>query len=715
MHNSAERPPDPACHPGTRESVLDTLRAWSRDDSPDARLLWLYGSAGMGKSAIAQTFAAEHQEDGSLGASFFFRRGDTGRGNWRGLFPTLAYQLSASFPELRDALWRAVGKDRLVLGQSMQHQFQKLFVVPFEQAPQLAVRPIIVVDGLDECEDRGVQVILLNLIIEGLRTGAFPVCLLLASRPEAHLREVLEAPANFDVCRHLELQPDTSAYADIRRYLCHEFFRIHQCRTSGGVPLDNGWPGGHAIEHLVEKSSGTFIYATTVVRYVDDEYSHPAERLDSILGLDSHSTAPLDTLYTQILSAVPNTSRSILRRVLHAVVEIHDWDPEEIDLALRLRAGTSRLILRGLHSLLSVPRVRTIGFRYEVKLLHASLADFLRDPARSLDLCIATAELDYALVCTMAMSLSGTPRDTVLFRAIATKFLSCIVNTPPAHQLLPIMYDIGVQDVAFGDGEDIPDILEWLKNCVPFPSDLVQDWEDLYYVSELQHSTESDNPSHDITGTEYDDVYTQVLSQNPQTLSVLRVASVWPGSPISSIAWTQTLYVLRLNWDALRPLCALKVDHGTLGKSLLCFLRDPRRAGILYSHPQEIYQFTALCCISRLRQRLIDRQFYQVERTGIWLDIISLCPPSELVLRELDQLNLAPLCAQLHTDREYHLHFHYQCLHHFNKIVDWLWRFPSPPLRAISFWEQQLAAVEACWQRLTDKDVERSEDLSSVF
>ncbi|KAJ7660309.1 hypothetical protein DFH06DRAFT_393389 [Mycena polygramma] len=422
MHNSAERPPDPACHPGTRESVLDTLRAWSRDDSPDARLLWLHGCAGMGKSAIAQTFAAEGQEDGIFGASFFFRRGDTGRGSWKALFPTLAYQLAASFPQLRDALRQAVEADKLVFGQAMRHQFQKLIVAPFEQSPHLPFRPIVVVDGLDECEDRRDQVKLLKLIIEGLRTGTFPVRVLIASRPEAHLRDILEAPANSDVCRHRELRADTSAYDDIRRYLCDEFSRIHACYTSRGIPLENGWPGEDAINHLVYKSSGTFIYVTTVVRYVDDEYSHPTERLNSVLALDPHSTAPLDTLYTQILSDGPN--KSILRRVLHLVLGTHAWDPEVIDAALNLPAGTSRLALWGLHSLLSVPPVRVLGCesctqKHEVKLLHASLRDFLRDPMRSLDFFVDTLELDCALVRTMIEFLSSSPTNQYLFEYVS--------------------------------------------------------------------------------------------------------------------------------------------------------------------------------------------------------------------------------------------------------------------------------------------------------
>ncbi|KAJ7789711.1 hypothetical protein B0H14DRAFT_2536015 [Mycena olivaceomarginata] len=71
LHNSGERFPEPACHPGTRIRVLEELRAWSVDTSPESSIMWLYGAAGMGKSAIAQMFAGDCQTQGRLGASFF--------------------------------------------------------------------------------------------------------------------------------------------------------------------------------------------------------------------------------------------------------------------------------------------------------------------------------------------------------------------------------------------------------------------------------------------------------------------------------------------------------------------------------------------------------------------------------------------------------------------------------------------------------------------
>ncbi|KAJ7186065.1 hypothetical protein C8R46DRAFT_861788, partial [Mycena filopes] len=131
IHNSAERPPDPACHPGTRKAVLDDLHVWSQDDRSVASVLWLHGSAGMGKSAIAQDFASRCQETGILGASFFFKRGSPDHGTWKGLFPTLAYQLATSFSQLQGPIQRAVEMDKLVLGQGMRHQMQKLLLGPF--------------------------------------------------------------------------------------------------------------------------------------------------------------------------------------------------------------------------------------------------------------------------------------------------------------------------------------------------------------------------------------------------------------------------------------------------------------------------------------------------------------------------------------------------------------------------------------------------------
>ncbi|KAJ7814928.1 hypothetical protein B0H13DRAFT_2463618 [Mycena leptocephala] len=348
LHDSVERFPEPACHPGTRTRVLEELRAWSVDTSPESSIMWLYGAAGMGKSAIAQI------------------RGHPKRGMWNGLFTTLAYQLATSISELLLPIQQAVESDKLVVGRAMTVQFQKLLAKPFQNTSSLQLMPVIVLDGLDECMDHKVQQQIIHLFITAIRDHQLPVRLLITSRPEPHLRETLQSNNTFSICRHSELSADESAYNDIRIYLQEEFSRIYHEFLGRGIDLGPSWPASKAVKHLIRKSSGIFIYAATVVRFIGDEYTHPAERLAAVLNLDPNSTAPLDDLYTEILSVVPPESTRL--RVLHAIWQGTQDNcvamrPEHIETFFQLPSGSARLALRALHSLFYVPPMRptTVG------------------------------------------------------------------------------------------------------------------------------------------------------------------------------------------------------------------------------------------------------------------------------------------------------------------------------------------------------------------
>ncbi|KAJ7891944.1 hypothetical protein B0H13DRAFT_1538744, partial [Mycena leptocephala] len=267
LHDSADRFPEPACHPGTRIAVLEQLQSWSNDTDPESTVLWLHGSAGVGKSAIAQMFAVDCQAQGRLGASFFFRRGDPKRGSWNGLFTTIAYQLATSVTELVLPIQQAVESDKLIAGRAITVQFQRLFSAPLQSTQALRSMPIIVLDGLDECADHKVQQQILRLFITAIRDHQLPIRLLIASRHEPHIRETLETEEAFAICRHFVLSADEVAYKDIRTYLNQEFSRIRTERTARGIDLGAYWPPLGVAEKLAIRSSGIFIYATTVIRF----------------------------------------------------------------------------------------------------------------------------------------------------------------------------------------------------------------------------------------------------------------------------------------------------------------------------------------------------------------------------------------------------------------------------------------------------------------
>ncbi|KAJ7289483.1 hypothetical protein C8J57DRAFT_1165338 [Mycena rebaudengoi] len=408
LHNSGERFDEPACHPGTRSKILSELHDWSLNVSPEATpMVWLYGSAGAGKSAIAQEFAGRCHTDGRLGGSFFFKRGHAQRGTWHGLIPTLSYQLAMFSPELHAAIQQVIETDKLLVGRSLSEQFNKLFVSALKQIPSLHPPPVILIDGLDECEDHRIQVQILRLLIGATREQQLPLRLLIVSRPEPHLRDIL---ANtLDICRHLAVSADESAYKDIRTYLCDEFARIRLEHSCSGMIREEPWPPQGTLNHLVKKSSGIFIYAKTVIRFVDDEYFHPSDRLECVLRLDPQSTAPLDDLYTEILSSASH--HPMLLRVLHAGLRFSQLPlyPEDIDWLLELSQGTARLCLRGLHSVLKIPPPGTqMFFPNPVDVLHASLRDYFCDLSRSGVWCLSIPSFDSALahhaLCLVASS-----------------------------------------------------------------------------------------------------------------------------------------------------------------------------------------------------------------------------------------------------------------------------------------------------------------------
>ena len=159
FHNSEERYDPPKCHPHTRRAVLEKIMDCVKDENKVELMLWLYGPAGAGKSAIAQTIAELLEEAGLLAAAFFFSRNAAGRDDKTPLVATLVYQIVKSIPEIRAHVLEAVELDPALFSCSIQAQIQALIIKPLNAvaddetlAPILLSRPrLIILDGLDEC------------------------------------------------------------------------------------------------------------------------------------------------------------------------------------------------------------------------------------------------------------------------------------------------------------------------------------------------------------------------------------------------------------------------------------------------------------------------------------------------------------------------------------------------------------------------------------
>jgi len=441
FHNSDERYDPPKCHPHTRKAVLKKILDWVKDEDKVALILWLYGPAGAGKSAIAQTIAELLEEEGLLAAAFFFSRNAAGRNEKTPLIATLVYQLIISIPEIRAYVLEALDRDPAAFSRSIQAQIQALIIKPLNAAainealaPTLLSRPrLIIVDGLDECSPTSSQTHILNALSTAVTNLNIPLCFLIASRPEHHIREVFNDQSHgigslsFSIALDDTYQPDK----DIKVFLQSTFDEIKRKHPSK-AHLPKNWPSLHDMQRLVEKSSGQFIFASTVAKYLDSHRHWPPDRLEVIFGQSNPRNetpfAELDSLYRLILSSVSDVAKLKDLLMFLALRPFQDWPTQTttlIEKFLFYRPGEMDMILSDLHSIVSVPPP---GDEHsELRFFHASLSDFLLDRSRSLDLFFDQGAA-YAKLTELAMNHLDNRTTSVLRNHQSTPFLVIVAS-----------------------------------------------------------------------------------------------------------------------------------------------------------------------------------------------------------------------------------------------------------------------------------------------
>ncbi|KAK7045933.1 hypothetical protein VNI00_006928 [Paramarasmius palmivorus] len=196
-YNSSNRHPPPRCDPGSREDVLSIIRQSIDSPTSEDRLVWLHGPPGIGKTAIAQTFAENGAKEGYLATSFFFSRDDPTRNTSRPIFLHIAYGLATSIPYLRSAIRQAIQNNGHIVYASLEEQFQKLILEPCQFLSQFKWNfPwIVVIDGLDECTDSVERQRILNIILNACVHSDIRLRFLVCGRLEQDIGEVLNTDA----------------------------------------------------------------------------------------------------------------------------------------------------------------------------------------------------------------------------------------------------------------------------------------------------------------------------------------------------------------------------------------------------------------------------------------------------------------------------------------------------------------------------------------
>ena len=270
--------------------------------------------------------------------------------------------------------------------------------------------------------------------------------ILVASRPEQAIRSSFDDIPLQDLHIRLALSNEYKAYEDIRHFLGDKFSEIKRNhRRKAFIPPD--WPCVEDIDKLVRKSSGQFIYAATIIKYISSDRHSPIAGLRSIvenvsppMGRRDLPFSELDALYTYILQTAGeriDSLETVLRVVALTIISINRqyWAlHREIYLTpvamladvLTLDVETVSCCLTDLSSIISCSGSGLDAY-------HTSLGDFLFDRTRSGCLWVDRPLFLSDILCrclSMLPSLSSACSPNVLCNTISTNLMtgkSCII------------------------------------------------------------------------------------------------------------------------------------------------------------------------------------------------------------------------------------------------------------------------------------------------
>ncbi|KAG2742907.1 hypothetical protein P692DRAFT_20879132 [Suillus brevipes Sb2] len=454
-HDSRERHPHPECLEGTRVALLGYIYGLL-DKKDKNQIIWLHGTAGVGKSAVAFTVAQRMKGlkvteqtliETRLAGTFFFSRKHTKRRTTGYFFATLAYQLASNFPSVRTHVNNAILENPALLDpdKSVRDQMEGLFLRPLRKLqgrlrecgnPPLA----FIVDALDECtsldqptfesldEDKSKSelVELISLLAQALHDPDIPVThILVTSRAERHIRKVMqnedvrplvgEIPVNISgkgIATTISLD-GADVDEDIYRFLDDSFRKLQFCHSTFPQPTKI------QLERLASRAGRRFIVATTMMKFIDDRHNDPRDRLELMLKLTSQLLPGTEVykLYDLILSTCADPTLAYMHLSILAVLA----DPLPISqISELLGPGQGRDVEKVLVQLRSVIDLPTDS-SLPVNIYHSSIRDYVSQRSNCCLRQVRHTTSPHSLIALSSLNLMvrEIPESTALLDALS--------------------------------------------------------------------------------------------------------------------------------------------------------------------------------------------------------------------------------------------------------------------------------------------------------
>jgi hypothetical protein len=235
----------------------------------------------------------------------------------------------------------------------------------------------------------------IDIVTRAFRDHQLPLRFLFTSRVEEHIRKRFTVSAALAVTNCLALH-DFDAGNDLRTFYRSRFSTIYEenRRLMRNIALP--WPSESDLDKLVSRSDGSFIFAFTLINFVNDGSDLPHRKLR--VGLESH--AGLDPLYSQVLQTAPHSPH--FGQILETIVTVKTpLSIMDLGCLFQIEAGDVVHALQGVQSILNVPE----DDEQPIQLFHTSLQDFLTTEARSKDFFVnpAICHLSIVTACLAVM------------------------------------------------------------------------------------------------------------------------------------------------------------------------------------------------------------------------------------------------------------------------------------------------------------------------
>lgn len=352
----------PECLDGTCTKILEKIETTLQ--AGNSTLIWLSGSPGTGKSAIAHTIASRLKIKSKLAGTFFFsrqRKDMPGITSLDFFAPTLAYQISKSTQLAKDTMVRSITSDPLILDprKPLADQIQELLVKPLQNLRFSWSEPkVLVIDAIDACEEERIHELILRLSSLLHQPDIPHLHIVITGRPLHTIDDAFEAIGCEESIHHITLD-DVDVAEDVCLLFKHALersYRIH------GLECPELESDDEIILCLADKANGRFGTASMMMRFLethDDDDEVPCNLDEKINLMKDPGDAYLHpTQIFRFYEFVINSSENPTRAYRHLSTVVNLAKPLAI-LHLRKLLGSSESdlpsILVSLSPIVSVP------------------------------------------------------------------------------------------------------------------------------------------------------------------------------------------------------------------------------------------------------------------------------------------------------------------------------------------------------------------------